>query len=137
MARVLIVEDDTWSRRIVCDVLRRRGHDVLAATCVADGRAQLVHGPAVVLLDIHMPGGGGEVLLDEIRKSTTTRDLPVIALTASAMYGDRERFLRLGFTSYFSKPIDVRSFGEMVESVLVSASCGRSRRTTASVDAAL
>jgi two-component system, cell cycle response regulator DivK len=118
MARVLIVEDDTWSRRIVCDVLGRRGHDVLSAVCVADGRAKFALGPAVVLLDIHMPGGGGEVLLDEIRRNPATRDLPVIALTASAMHGDRERFLRLGFTSYFSKPIDVRSFGEMVERVL-------------------
>ena len=113
MARILVVEDDPWSQRIVCDLLEMRGHDVLIADAVDTARDQLANAPELVLLDIHIPGGGGEALLREIRAQYAT--LPVIALTASAMAGDRERFLRQGFTSYMSKPIDVRSFCDTIE----------------------
>lgn len=115
MAKVLVVEDDPWSQRIVCELLEMRGHEVLAAADVASARAALANQPQVVLLDIHIPGGGGEALLAEIRASESYARLPVIALTASAMSGDRERFLRQGFTAYLSKPIDVKSFGPTIE----------------------
>lgn len=118
MARILVVEDDLWSRRLVFELLVLRGHDVLCAAGVSDGRAQL---NAVrfdmVLLDINIPGGGGELLLQEIREDNTM--LPVIAFTASAMAGDRERFLGEGFTGHVSKPIDVKSFVETVERYLL------------------
>ncbi len=114
MAMILIVEDDPWSQRIVCDLLEMRGHEVLAASTVADARSLLARQPELVLLDIHIPGGGGEALLREIRASAD-HELPVIALTASAMAGDRERFLRAGFSAYLSKPIDVPSFGATSE----------------------
>lgn len=114
MARILVVEDDMWSRRLVFELLELRGHDVLCATGVVDGRAQLdsVKFDAV-LLDINIPGGGGELLLQEIREYNTV--IPVIAFTASTMTGDRERFLAEGFTGHVSKPIDVKSFGETIE----------------------
>lgn len=117
MARILLVEDDLWSRRLVFDLLVMRGHDVLCAAGVSDGRAQLdsVKFDAV-LLDINIPGGGGELLLREIRESNEV--MPVIAFTASTMAGDRERFLAEGFTGHISKPIDVKSFGETVEKYL-------------------
>ncbi len=115
MAKILVVEDDPWSQRIVCELLQMRGHDVLAASDVPAARALLADGPELVLLDIHVPGGGGETLLREIRATAELSALPVIALTASAMAGDRERLLRTGFTAYMSKPIDVRSFGDTIE----------------------
>ena len=118
MAKVLVVEDDPWSQRLVCDVLEMRGHSVLVANTVDEARAQLANQPEVVLLDIHIPGGGGELLLREIRATIALRSLPVIAFTASAMTGDRERFLEQGFTSYMSKPIDVSSFAETIEQAL-------------------
>ena len=121
MGRILVVEDDPWSRRIVCDLLEMRGHEVLAASGVTEGRALLEQRPEVVLLDIHIPGGGGELLLREIRANAALEKLPVIAFTASAMHGDRERFLRLGFTAYLSKPIDVPSFGPAIEQHLGEA----------------
>ena len=113
MAKVLVVEDDPWSQRIVRELLEMRGHHVLTAADVDGGRAHLEAAPELVLLDINIPGGGGELLLREIRARDAS--LAVIALTASAMTGDRERFLRAGFTAYMSKPIDVRSFGETIE----------------------
>lgn len=115
MAKILVVEDDPWSQRIVCELLEMRGHEVLAASDVRSARAELANGPEVVLLDIHVPGGGGEMFLREIRAHPVHGALPVIALTASAMSGDRERFLRQGFTAYLSKPIDVKSFGPTIE----------------------
>jgi len=119
--KILVVEDDPWSRRIVCDLLEMRGHQVLAAGGVSEGRVLLGERPDVVLLDIHIPGGGGELLLREIRGDAALHKLPVIAFTASAMQGDRERFLRLGFTSYLSKPIDVASFGPAIEQHLAES----------------
>jgi CheY-like chemotaxis protein len=118
MARILVVEDDLWSRRLVFELLVLRGHDVLCAAGVVDGRAQLdsVRFDAV-LLDINIPGGGGELLLQEIREYNTI--IPVIAFTASTMAGDRERFLAEGFTAHLSKPIDVKSFADTVESYLL------------------
>jgi len=118
MAKILVVEDDPWSQRIVCDLLEMRGHAVLVADGVRAAREQLGERPHIVLLDIHIPGGGGELLLREIRADAALSALPVIALTASAMRGDRERFLRQGFTAYLSKPIDVASFGKTVEEFL-------------------
>jgi CheY-like chemotaxis protein len=115
MAKILVVEDDPWSQRIVCELLEMRGHEVLTAPDVPTARALLMEQPAIVLLDIHVPGGGGESLLKEIRANAALAALPVIALTASAMAGDRERLLRTGFTAYMSKPIDVRSFGQVIE----------------------
>ena len=85
MGKVLVVEDDPWSRRIVCDLLEMRGHEVLAAADIQHARTLLAAGPALVLLDIHVPGGGGAVLLAEIRGTEALRELPVIAFTASAM----------------------------------------------------
>lgn len=113
MAKILVVEDDPWSQRIVVELLEMRGYDVVAAESVATARRALELRPDLVLLDIHVPGGGGEALLREIREHDDA--LPVIALTASAMSGDRERFLRQGFTGYLSKPIDVSSFGPTID----------------------
>jgi CheY-like chemotaxis protein len=120
MARILVVEDDEWSRRIVVELLQMRGHEVVEASDATTARAGLLRAPDLVLLDIQFPGGNGVELLGEVRASSNTAlaRLPVIALTASAMRGDRERFLRQGFTAYLSKPIDVKSFGPTVESYL-------------------
>ena len=121
MARVLVVEDDLWSQRIVTDLLEMRGHEVIMANDVATARSGLSKAPQAVLLDIHIPGGGGELLLREIRSTTDRAKLPVIALTASAMTGDKERFLRLGFTAYMSKPIDIKVFGPTIERLVAEA----------------
>ena len=113
---ILLVEDNAMNRRLVGDILKFRGHSVIEAVSVDEGRRQLMESlPDLVLLDIQVPGGGGETLLEEIRNSERTKQLPVIAITAYAMGGDRERFLKAGFDGYISKPIDVKSFAGEIE----------------------
>lgn len=115
---ILLVEDNAMNRRLARDVLQHRGHEVTEAGNVDEGRAELLRSsPDLVLLDIQIPGGGGELLLREIRKNPSTAKLPVIAVTAFAMAGDRERLLAVGFDGYLSKPIDTRTFGPEVEAI--------------------
>lgn len=125
MARILVVEDDEWSRHIVVELLQRGGHEVIEGKDAATARAGLAQGPELVLLDIQFPGGNGIELLGEIRATPALATVPVIALTASAMSGDRERFLRHGFTAYVSKPLDVKTFCATVETFLPPAEAAR------------
>jgi len=119
--RILIVEDNAMNLELVRDILDYRGHEVVVAKSVPEARDQLVrHRPDLLLLDIQIPGGGGEVLLREIRSDPTIARLPVIAVTALAMDGDRARLLAAGFDGYISKPIDTKTFGPTVESFLRS-----------------
>lgn len=117
--KILLVEDNPLNRQLVCDILEYRGHEVETAATVSEARERLRAGkPQLVLVDVHVPGGGGELLLREIRADPEMADLPLVAVTALAMSGDRERLLELGFDGYLSKPIDTRSFGPTVEGYL-------------------
>lgn len=118
-ARVLIVEDNPLNLRLLREVLEHRGHGVDWAMSVDQARQRLrATRPDLILLDIQIPGGGGELLLREIKSDPCYAGVPVIAVTALAMEGDRQRLLKLGFDGYFSKPIDTRAFGPAVESYL-------------------
>jgi CheY-like chemotaxis protein len=118
---ILLVEDNAINRRLVEVTLGARGHQVLEADSVRAARAVLnAMLPSVVLLDIEIAGGRGEVLLREIRGDPARAHLPVIAVTALAMRGDRERLLRAGFDGYISKPIDVTTFAAEIESQVAS-----------------
>ncbi|MBX3232451.1 MAG: response regulator [Labilithrix sp.] len=119
MSRVLVVEDHPMNRMLVRELLEHRGHEVAEACDVEEARGALTRGaPDIVLLDIQIPGGGGPAVLDFIRASPALRALPVVAVTAQAMTGDRERFLAAGFDGYVSKPIDTRSFCATIEGFL-------------------
>lgn len=116
MSRILLVEDYPMNRELARELLQRRGHEVVEARDVAEAQAFLGEGVFdVVLLDIQIPGGGGTAVLGFIRAQPKLRPLPVIAVTAQAMQGDRERFLGAGFDGYISKPIDTRAFCGLVE----------------------
>ena len=118
-ACVLIVEDNALNRRLVRDILEHRGHTIVEACDVAEARAQLERlTPDLVLLDVQIPGGGGELVLREIRLDARFAHLPVLAVTALAMPGDERRLLAAGFSGYLAKPLDTRSFGPVIESFL-------------------
>jgi two-component system cell cycle response regulator len=121
-ARIFIVEDNALNLQLHRDLLEYRGHQVSSAATVGEAWAALQgERPDLLLLDIHVPGGGGERHLREIRASSILSSLPVIAVTALAMEGDRERLLAQGFDGYLAKPIDTRTFGAAVEAFLPQA----------------
>jgi CheY-like chemotaxis protein len=106
MRRILIVDDNAPSRELIRTVLEKSGYVVNEA---ADGRegvrlAREVR-PDLILMDLQMPALDGFGTLEEIRGDPRFADLPIVALTANAMQGDREKALGAGFTSYLSKPV--------------------------------
>ncbi len=117
--RVLVVEDNVRSRRLVRDLLELHGFDVVdVETAEAGLDAARRSLPALVLMDIQLPGMDGVAALRELRADPATRGIPAIAVTAFAMQGDEERVLDAGFDAYISKPIDVRSFPTRLQAVL-------------------
>jgi len=106
--RVLIVEDNERNMKLFRDVLAVSGYRTLEATTgsLAIELAQR-HIPDVVLMDVQLPDLDGVEALRRIRCDARTAYVPVVAVTAQAMDGDRERFLRAGFDAYLPKPVDV------------------------------
>ncbi len=103
---VLYIEDNIHNRRLVRKVLQSQGYTVIEAEDGLSGLSMVQElKPAVVLLDIGLPGMDGLEVVARIKADMTLRSIPVIALTASAMRGDRERFLDAGCDDYLSKPI--------------------------------
>jgi two-component system, cell cycle response regulator DivK len=112
---ILIVEDNEKNRKLVRDVLRYKGYRTIEAETAELGLAMArAERPALILMDIQLPGMNGIEALAELRADASTRQIPVIAVTASAMMQDRQKILAAGFDAYQSKPIDVKGFLELV-----------------------
>jgi two-component system, cell cycle response regulator DivK len=106
--RVLVVEDNEKNMKLVRDVLQASGYTTLEATTGEEAvELALSQAPALVLMDVQLPGIDGVEALDRLRDDERTASIPVLALTAQAMRGDREQFLEAGFDGYLSKPMDV------------------------------
>jgi two-component system cell cycle response regulator DivK len=107
-AQILVVEDNPRNMKLVRDVLQAAGFRTLEAT-IAERAVELAveHGPDLVLMDIQLPDIDGVETLGRLRADETTAAIPVVAVTAQAMEGDRERFLAAGFDGYVSKPLDI------------------------------
>ena len=116
---ILIVEDNENNRMLVRDVLQSRGYQTAETDTGEEGvRLAREQKPALILMDIQLPGMNGMEALKLLRADAATRDIPVIAVTASAMTHDRHKIMATGFDAYQSKPINVREFVEAVRSVL-------------------
>ncbi len=110
MARVLIVDDNPTNLKLVAYVVKAQGHDVdTAGDADAALAAIRAHKPAVILMDLQLPGIDGLELTRRIKSDAATRDIAIIAVTAFAMKGDRERALEAGCDDYVTKPIDTRA----------------------------
>ena len=105
---VLVVEDNDKNMKLFRDVLRATGYATLEAETAELGiELARAHAPALILMDVQLPGLDGLQALALLRDDERTAAIPVLAVTAQAMHGDRERFLAAGFDGYLSKPVDV------------------------------
>jgi CheY-like chemotaxis protein len=113
MARqtILVVEDSPPNLEFIEALLKDQDYEVVRATDgVAALEAARTRCPDLILLDIQIPRMDGEELARRLRADPATRRIPLVALTACAMTGDRERILAMGFDAYIPKPIDVQGF---------------------------
>jgi two-component system, cell cycle response regulator DivK len=116
---ILIVEDNERNRKLVRDVLQFRGYRTIETETAEEGiRLAQEQQPALILMDIQLPGMDGIAALDHLRADPGTRAIPVIAVTASAMTHDRQKVLAAGFDGYQSKPIRVSEFVDAVRQIL-------------------
>jgi CheY-like chemotaxis protein len=119
MKTVLIADDIETSRELIRTVLETSGYDVTEASNGIEAlRCAREIEPDLIILDLHMPGVDGFGVLAELRRDGKFDGTPIMALTASAMQGDRERALSAGFDSYVSKPIPLSVLREEVARLL-------------------
>ena len=117
--RILVIEDQELNRKVVRIVLQSKGYTVVEATDAVEAIKSLEEAvPQLILMDIALPGQSGEELTRKIKANLAWMDIPIIALTAAAMTGDRERILKAGCDDYLSKPIDIKVLVERVETHL-------------------
>ena len=120
-SKILVVEDNQQNFGLVEVLLEDADFEVQRAVDADELRRRLSDGlPDLILMDIQLPGVDGLSLVAEIRGRSQLESLPIVALTAHAMRGDRERFLAAGCDGYISKPIDVGKFAEQVRGYLSS-----------------
>lgn len=119
LKRVLVADDKSTGRELVRTVLEKRGYEIFEARdgIEALDAAQRVR-PDLIILDLHMPGLDGFGVIKELRLDTRFANTPIIALTASAMQGDRQRALAAGFTGYVTKPVSLKALRSEVERLL-------------------
>jgi CheY-like chemotaxis protein len=119
MKKVLVADDKATSRELIRTVLETAGYTISEAS---DGIEALRYAreiaPDLIILDLHMPGVDGFGVVKELRGDGRFAATPIMALTASAMQGDRERAMAAGFDSYVSKPIPLATLREEVERLL-------------------
>jgi CheY-like chemotaxis protein len=113
--RILVVEDNDKNMKLFCDVLLATGYQMLEATTGGEAvELAAAYAPDLVVMDVQLPDFDGVEALRRLRADQRTAAIPVLAVTAQAMRGDRERFLAAGFAGYLSKPVNIR---ELIGSV--------------------
>lgn len=119
MTTLLIIEDNDLNMKLARTILGGAGYNLLEATNAEDGlNLARAHGPAVILMDIHLPGMDGIAAFERLRADPLTAGARVLAITASAMRGDRERILAAGFDGYVSKPFRIHELLDAVRTML-------------------
>jgi two-component system cell cycle response regulator DivK len=119
MKRILIAEDKATSRELLRTVLENQGYTVVEA---ADGKQALQQAraevPDLILLDLQMPLRSGYEVVSELRQDPRFSTIPIVALTASAMHGDREKALDAGFSGYLTKPLSLSTLRQEIQRLL-------------------
>jgi two-component system cell cycle response regulator DivK len=116
---ILIIEDNEKNRKLVRDVLQVKGYQTIESETAEEGlRLAVQKSPALILMDIQLPGIDGITALKQLRAHPKTKSIRVIAITASAMTHNRQSLLAEGFDGYQTKPISLKDFLEEVRRVL-------------------
>ena len=122
MARILLVEDNEMNRDMLSRRLARRGYDVVIAVDGEQGVAMArSESPALILMDMSLPGLDGWEATRRIKAAPETHGIPVIALTAHAMSGDREKAVAAGCDDFDTKPVDLQRLLAKIEQALAAA----------------
>ena len=124
-ALILIVEDNDNNKKLLRDVLRHHGYRIAEAESAERGNVlayELL--PALILMDIQLPGMTGIEALARLRADTRTQHIPVVAVTASAMDQDRARIMAAGFNGYQRKPISIKELVRTVDALLAARGNG-------------
>jgi CheY-like chemotaxis protein len=117
---ILVVEDNDMNMQLVEFLLEEGGYSIVKATSGEEALSLTRDGtaPDLILMDIHLPGMDGLSVVRAMKEDTRTARIPILALTAHAMRGDRDRFLDAGCDGYISKPIDVKTFLSSIQQYL-------------------
>jgi CheY-like chemotaxis protein len=119
---ILIIEDNEKNRKLARDVLQVKGYQTIESETAEEGlQLALEKLPALILMDIQLPGIDGITALKQLRLEPKTKSIPAIAITASAMTHNRQTMLAEGFDGYQTKPISLKDFLGEVERVLAAA----------------
>jgi CheY-like chemotaxis protein len=122
MPKILLVEDNEMNRDMLSRRLVRRGYDVAIAPDGEQGLAMArSEAPALILMDMSLPGIDGWEATRQLKAAPETREIPVIALTAHAMSGDREKAVAAGCDDFDTKPVDLTRLLEKIEALLARA----------------
>jgi CheY-like chemotaxis protein len=118
--RILVVEDNEMNMQLVEFLLEEGGYGIVKAASGEEAMSVARMGEPVdlILMDIHLPGVDGLSVVQELKNDARTSRIPILALTAHAMRGDKDRFLQAGCDGYISKPIDVKTFLQSIEPFL-------------------
>ena len=118
---ILIIEDNEKNRKLCRDVLQVKGYRTIESETAEDGLdLARSESPALILMDIQLPGMDGITALKQHRADPVTKSIPTIAITASAMTHNRQTMLAEGFDGYQTKPIGLKDFLGEVERVLAN-----------------
>jgi CheY-like chemotaxis protein len=118
---ILIVEDNAANQLLVSAVLEREGYRLELAASAVEAREVLDRSlPSLILMDVQLPGIDGLTFTRQLKADPVTAHIPVVALTALAMAGDRDRTLAAGCAGYISKPINTRTFADEVRGYLLA-----------------
>jgi two-component system, cell cycle response regulator DivK len=116
MIRIVYIEDNPQNLRLIKRMLSNTGYEVFEAQTGKDGLALIEQErPDLILLDINLPDIEGTEVAMAVKADPALRHIPVIALTANAMHGDREHFMKMGCEGYIAKPVSRTELNQTIE----------------------
>lgn len=115
MKKILYIEDDPINKYLVKKFLSSKGYEVFEAQNGSEGvaKAEELH-PDLILMDMQMPGVDGYEATKQLKEKESVKQIPVVALTAHALPGDKEKCLAAGCNGFITKPIDIKTFEQQI-----------------------